>query len=637
MEWLIFLTKAIVLLLSLAFVLVLKARLRINALRVLFWLIVWALLRDFVFVLVPSPAVAFIGDVGIYSFLFVWLRYYTGPSSYDRIFVLIALASLAVGLALVFNSRLQSTLLFLTLNIALLLFLFIAMGAVSDYNTKNAEIVVDTRGILLSSLGLLAFIGSVTEYEAHAGLHIATVLFYFTIWFILLTEFQLYHLLSELTIAGLHRQNENLFEFMEALGGGITDRKDISGILHTVVRSAAKTIEADGAVIMMLDEEKHTLKAGSLSGFYPPPYPVPEVVKHRSSSVHDYLYSREIPIGETILGESAAEAKPIFIPDSSADSRLSGNVRKDHLFIRSFIAVPLTVGSRTLGVISAVRRNPDHPFSEEDFDHVKTFARHAAITIDNFYTYLEVLEKREMQREISIAADIQNKLTPSEFPVCSGVDIAVHSKPARGVSGDFYDVMSLDDETLGIVIGDVAGKGVPAALVMVMIHTILRLVAAADREVGTTLSWINSGLSGQIDLEHYATMSYLTLNCDGHRVTYSNAAHHPLMVLRHESGETEEVDTEGIPVGIEPSISYSQKTVSLARGDVMVLYTDGIIEAMNLDGRQFGIERLEAIIQAHNADSASGIAGAVRDELAAFVGNAQQHDDQTFMVLRVST
>lgn len=635
MDWLIFSTKAVVLVLSLIFLFALQARLEVRALSALRALLAWALVRDFLFTLAPIAPINFIGDLGIYSLLLLWIRYYSGRKSGDSLFTLAVFLSAGTAIALYLRPIPNAYLVYGLLNALLLAYLIAALSAITVHNTRDAEIIVDTRVVLIVATLLLGIVGSLTSYSYSALGHLTAILFYFAIWLVLLSEFQLYYVVSELTAARLERQSENLFDFMEALGNGIAQRVDIQRILDMVVTSASKTVESDGAVIMMVDEQRKALRVRAMEGFYPPPYAVPEAVKHRSASLREYLYAQVIPIGETLLGESVQEGEPIFIEDSASDERLRENLGRDFLFIQSLIAVPLIVSNRVLGVISLVRRNPNRPFGEVDFQHVMTFAKHASITIDNFHTYLEVIENREVQREISIAADIQSKLVPHRFPMTRGADIAVYSKPARGVSGDYYDVISLDDDKIGIAMCDVAGKGVPAALVMVMIHSILRLIASADREVGSTLTWLNRGLSGRIDLDHYATMSYLTLKQKSRELSYSNAAHHPLMIVRRESNTIEEIDSEGLPVGIEAESVYPQKSVTLKAGDILILYTDGIIEAMNPDGEQFTVERLSRAIRENSHASADAITKAIRGKLDEFVGSARQHDDQTLLVIRV--
>ena len=170
----------------------------------------------------------------------------------------------------------------------------------------------------------------------------------------------------------------------------------------------------------------------------------------------------------------------------------------------SLAAVPLVVRGRVLGVLSVLKRAENQLFEERDFQHLTTLAEYASITIDNLYTYMEVLEKREFEREVDIAAQIQQKLLPARLPELETASLAVYTLPAKGVSGDYYDVIRVEKDKLAMVVCDVAGKGIPAAMVMVMIRSILHLIVSPQRDAAATLNLINHGITGRIDLDHFA-------------------------------------------------------------------------------------------------------------------------------------
>ncbi|TVQ28131.1 MAG: serine/threonine protein phosphatase, partial [Spirochaetaceae bacterium] len=273
-------------------------------------------------------------------------------------------------------------------------------------------------------------------------------------------------------------------------------------------------------------------------------------------------------------------------------------------------------------------------FGQDDFAHAQTFAAQASNTIENFARYLEAMDKRRIEREVEIAAEIQSDLVGTVDTSHAGFDVSVLSRPARGVSGDYYSFRWLSDDLLGCAICDVAGKGIPASLVMVMIHSILKLVARPDRSADETLTLVNQGVSGQLDVDHFATMSYCTINRRTGHMEYSNAAHHPVMIYRLGSDVIEELDTPGIPVGIEPEMQYDSVTTELNEGDVLVFFTDGIVEAMNSSEAQYSGDRLTAAIRETRTQPADVIRDRVRESVDAFVGQAEQHDDQTLLVIK---
>ena len=250
-----------------------------------------------------------------------------------------------------------------------------------------------------------------------------------------------------------------------------------------------------------------------------------------------------------------------------------------------------------MACISALKRAENQHFTDLDFQHLKTFADYASITIDNLYTYLEVLEKRQMEQEVDIAAQIQKRLLPAELPQLPRRPWPCTACPARGVSGDYYDVLPLDGDKVALVICDVAGKGIPAAMVMVMIRSIVHLLVTPGRDAAATLTEINQGITGRIEIDHFATIGVLIYDQDRPGSQYANAAHLPLMVYRHRTGTLGKLDAKGLPIGVERDASYELKNLRVEPGDVLVLCTDGIIEAMNADGQQYTLGRLKAVIE----------------------------------------
>ena len=177
------------------------------------------------------------------------------------------------------------------------------------------------------------------------------------------------------------------------------------------------------------------------------------------------------------------------------------------------------------------------------------------------------------------------------------------------MSGDYDDVFRLEQGKLGIAICDVAGKGIPAALVMVMIRSILHLIVSPARDAAATLNWINRGITGRIDLDHFAKIAYLIYDEKDREIQYSNAAHLPLLV-------------------------YEQKRFPVEKGDLVLLYTDGIPEAMNPAGQQYGLGGLKRMVEKNAVLPPAELVACIREDLRRFVGTARQHDDQTLLVMK---
>jgi sigma-B regulation protein RsbU (phosphoserine phosphatase) len=262
--------------------------------------------------------------------------------------------------------------------------------------------------------------------------------------------------------------------------------------------------------------------------------------------------------------------------------------------------------------------------------------------MEALYNYTELIEKKEIEREVGIAADIQKWFLPAELPKIDGLDVAAASYPARGVSGDYYDVLPIPQKKgegkgkAAVLICDVAGKGVPASLVMVMIRTIVHLIAGAGRSAGQIAGLVNRGVAGNVSIERFATFSYLMCDPASGAVEYANAGHHPLLLYRAAGDEFEKVDADGLPIGLDKKSSYSQVEVQLEPGDIALLYTDGIVEAMNAADEQFGEDRVREVLRGNGTSAASAeeIMRKLYDELESFVDGAPQHDDETLIVMK---
>jgi sigma-B regulation protein RsbU (phosphoserine phosphatase) len=435
---------------------------------------------------------------------------------------------------------------------------------------------------------------------------------------------------KDFSITSLLGSREKVFDFMQKLSSAVSEKIEIEKILTIVAHSAIENTNADGGAILMLDERQKALRYRVIAGTYEPPFDVPDMVKIRASRLEDYLCSLSLEPGKTVLGESFQKADPVHIP------RFAENRKDSPSSVSSLIVVPLLVAKRNLGVITVSKQAPGQYFSDEDFEHLKAFADYASLSIDMHLTYLEVLEKKQIDRELGIAAEIQKKLLPAALPRMKNTELAVYSLPVRGVSGDYYDLYRLDPEKLIVVVGDVAGKGFPAALVMAMIHSIFHLVASPKRDIATTLTWINRGLVGQVDVDRFATLCIVSFDEATRCIQYTNAGHLPLLVFRAESQTVEHVDMEGLPIGIDRASAYTMKSVTLKPGDIAVLYTDGITEALNQEGEQYGRTRLISVLSGNHLKKAEELKNLIQKDLNDFTSFAQQHDDQTLVILKTN-
>lgn len=412
--------------------------------------------------------------------------------------------------------------------------------------------------------------------------------------------------------------------------GGFNTEDVIGGINDAMIAETG----ASGGSIYLVDEFEDAIAAKACSGVFPPPFPLPEGLPRKQNRVESYMRHARFKLGETVLGEVAATGKSVFVPDVHADGRFPKAGDEEFLRLSSFMAVPLMADDAVIGVAAYAKTLPGSRFGETDFDRLKLLANFGTLFVSNYFSYVAANEKSGIERSAGIAAEIQRTMLPKKLPQLPGLGVGAFSAPARGVSGDYYDVIRpREDRVVGIV-GDVAGKGVSAALVMVMIRSILHLVTSTDRDMATVLDWVNRGITGKVDLDHYATIGLVGISVETGELDYANAGHQPLLVYRRADGTFEAVEGKSVPIGIERTTKFRGVPIRLGDGDMAILYTDGIVEAMNPHGRQFGRKGLTGAILKYKDLEPKDMAAKIKAELAAFVGGARQHDDQTVLILK---
>jgi len=620
----------------LAVLVALSRRRRLPGSAPLFALFSLLIARDVAFSFFPHPLLIPLSDIGVLALVVVWSRVATERWPADRIYLALNGAFLAAAIVLVFVPVFTLSPFFVGLLLfADVIYLAIAMGLASPYTARNVLLISRPRFVLVSALFVSHVVTLLYGYN-YPWVHLVILPpVYMAFFSILLTSERFAREELDRSIQFFSSSLDSTYDFMENLGGAITAKIDLPRVMEIIIDSAVHNIGADSGAILMVDEYQDVLRVRATYGIYPPLLEVPDIVKVKASSLKQYFSDTTIPVGVTVLGEAVKSGMAIMIGDCREDTRMQQNSKDDILFVSSLLAIPLVVGNRVLGVISALKRAANQHFTDEDFQHLKTFADYASITIDNLYTYLEVLEKRQMEREVDIAAQIQKRLLPTQLPSLLNATVAVHSVPARGVSGDYYDIIPLNGDKVALVICDVAGKGIPAAMVMVMIRSIVHLLVGPGRDAAATLTDINQGITGRIEIDHFATIGVLIYDQSRREAQYANAAHLPLMVYRRRTRSLAKLDAKGLPIGVERDASYEQKRFRVEPGDVLVLCTDGIIEAMDTDGKQYTLGRLKSVIEKGAADGADRLVESIREDLSRHVGAARQHDDQTLMLLQV--
>ncbi|MBN1495758.1 MAG: SpoIIE family protein phosphatase [Spirochaetes bacterium] len=245
------------------------------------------------------------------------------------------------------------------------------------------------------------------------------------------------------------------------------------------------------------------------------------------------------------------------------------------------------------------------------------------------------IESRIMEEQIEMAKEIQEGLNPTRFYEKDGIQIKGYTRAARGVGGDYFDYIDMDDNRVCALISDVSGKGVPASLVMVMIRTVFTsYISRPNVDCASVVRAINEAMNAEMAIDKFATLFFLIYDRANEELAFSNAGHGPLFCYRASMNSCTIAKLDGVPIGIEEDFEYKQARVKLHPGDMVILYTDGVTEMRSEEGEEFGVQRLNMLIVDNHHLNAEEFVDLMVDELEKFRGQEPPHDDTTLLVLK---
>jgi len=291
----------------------------------------------------------------------------------------------------------------------------------------------------------------------------------------------------------------------------------------------------------------------------------------------------------------------------------------------------------SIGVLVINARNPRH-FLAEEIRLLQLMANQAAIAIERARLREEEIQRQKLDEELAVGKQIQISLLPKSCPVVPGWQFCDIYRPARQVGGDLYDFFELPGEhgRLGLVIGDVADKGVPAALFMGVSRTLLRSAALVGRDPGHTLERANRLLFQESHSDLFLSAFYGILETRSGRFTFANAGHNRPLWYQSGSGEAQELKSAGMVLCVLEDISLAEKSIDVDRGDSLIFYTDGVTEAMNANHEEFGEDRLKSVVEKNANGKAEQILGAIVEAVEDFARGMDQSDDFTLFVVKRS-
>ena len=432
-----------------------------------------------------------------------------------------------------------------------------------------------------------------------------------------------------------------VFDFLHGLGEAFTETIRAADLHRLIVEGASRVLDAQGGALYMMERAGGKLAPAFISKGCPPFIDVPTHILQQAASnseaLESYLRLHAIAPGEGIIGRVWQTREPVLLTDLANAPELAG-LRGTSLGAASVMVTPLLYGKQNMGVL-ALGNGPSSPsFTQSDFVVFKSIAEQSAFALYNAIIYSEANEKKRLDHDLEIARDIQRILLPSEAPVIPGFEISGLNIPARHVSGDYFDYIEVDKDKLGVAIADVSGKGVPASIIMAICRSVLRSQATGNPSPADVLQKVNRQLYPDIKEDMFISMAYTILDHASGTVTLCRAGHDAPILFDHETRTATPVKPPGMVVGIDSGSVFDRITgdflLSLKRDDCLLLYTDGVTEALDANGDEFGPERMIECVRTSAPEGAPAIITRIIDELRAFVGAQPQNDDITLIAIR---
>ena len=415
------------------------------------------------------------------------------------------------------------------------------------------------------------------------------------------------------------RNYVNTLETLAEIGRDLSSILDLDELLARIAGLTKRLIDYRTFGILLVNEETQELE-------------MKQAVRYGTGNE-----KRRVKIGEGLVGWSALHKEPVLVSDVSKDPRYI-NLVDD---ARSELVIPMLVKDRCIGVFDLESPELD-AFTKEHKEFLTLLASHAAVAIENARLYEQVRRNEErIEKELRFAQRVQAALLPTELPkTLRDVDVAGRFEPARELGGDIHDFLAPEAHTLVVAVGDVSGKGAPAALYgafaaeLVRSRTMRRRFTPDRFSVAGVLQAMNTILHERQLEEYYCTLCYAFFDLDARTLTLSNSGlPYPVRCSGEECGQ---IELPGVPLGSFPGVTYDEVTLALQAGDLFVFCTDGIFEAMKGDGAEFGARRLCEIVRDNRHRSARAIVDAIFDAVTAFRGSGPQNDDMTAVAVKIT-
>ena len=424
--------------------------------------------------------------------------------------------------------------------------------------------------------------------------------------------------------------------FINTMAESFNNPQGLTPLLDSYGKKILELTHADGAISLVLDDFEDILNVKSVSGSFIPPYEIPENVPHKPQRVDMNMRYMQFPLKGNIFGAVLTDKVPVMINEPAKDSRIFQNKDEDFLKCGAYIFIPLFVNDRAVGVLGLSKKPENGDFTEAEFDCAKRLGEFEASAIMSTSIHNEIVERFTLAKEGEIACNIQKSIVPAKLPAIPGLSLGTIFNPAENICGDYYDVLVSRKDRISFVMADVTGKSLNSMNVMLQLRAMLRLIINTTQTAGTILSWANRGIASENNtIDHFASVALMIYDSINNKVQYASGGTNPIFLYTKESDVVKEISKIQEPVGVEKTTEYADNEISVNSGDIIITCTDGLIEALNGDGHQYGKTNLEKVVKAYHSLDGKEIANKIKTDVKKFCGSAAQHDDQSLLVIKI--
>lgn len=431
----------------------------------------------------------------------------------------------------------------------------------------------------------------------------------------------------------LRTEERRVFDFLHELGEAFSGDLRPAELHRRIVEGAVKILEARGGALYLADKSGALLAPMFITKGCPPLVAVPANLGGQTTTQTGESYFRlhHVRAGEGVIGQawtSVALPVPVVVGSDFGAPEPAG---------RLTLARPLHYAGQNLGVLAVANQAGDPLFQEADQTVFKAIAEQSAFALYSAIMFAEAHDKKRLDHDLQVARDIQRILLPSGSPEIPGFAIAGMNLPASSVSGDYFDYVVVDDDRIGVAIADVSGKGIPASLIMAMCRSVLRGAARGQPSPAEVLRAVNRQLFPDIKEDMFISAAYVVVNHVTGSMTLARGGHDaPLLYVAREKTVTA-VRPPGMALGIDSGGVFDRVlqdlSVKLEKGDCLVLYTDGVSEALDSAGAEYGLDNVMQAIRESAHEGPAAVLQRLTDELQTFVGGHPQHDDITLIAI----